>query len=135
MGIGSPECLSCGSEMLPLLIPPLLHKPISDHGIIRSIWGLARQRLENASKLVVIGFSAAPTDFYASWLLRSTVGVRDGVEVFVVNPCNDPAAGGHVEFEQRMREIFPKGYNSNFCRFAEVDDLLAAVYPPATAAV
>lgn len=35
MGIGSPECLSCGSEMLPLLIPPLLHKPISDHGIIR----------------------------------------------------------------------------------------------------
>ena len=135
MGIGSSECRSCGSDMLPLLIPPLLHKPITDQGVIRSIWGLARQRLENASKLVVIGFSAAPTDFYAGWLLRSTVGVHDGVEVFVVNPSNDPAAAGHAEFKQRMDEIFPRGYNSDFQQFSQIADILAAVYPEAAAVV
>jgi hypothetical protein len=41
MGIGVPNCPSCGSERLPVLVPPLLHKPIADNGIIRSVWGLS----------------------------------------------------------------------------------------------
>jgi hypothetical protein len=130
MGIGAANCQSCGSEMLPLLIPPLLYKPISDHGIIRSIWGLARQRLERATKVVVIGFSAAPTDFYAGWLLRSTLGIRSDVEVFVVNPDNDAALPTSAEFKRRMDGIFPKGFNSNFRTFSEIEDILATVYPP-----
>ena len=39
--------------------------------------GWPRHGLPIASRVVVIGFSAAPTDFYASWLLKSKVGVRD----------------------------------------------------------
>jgi hypothetical protein len=129
MGIGYSHCFNCGSDLLPLLIPPLLHKPVTDRSIIRSIWGLARQRLEVASKVIVIGFSAAPTDFYAAWLLRSTVGVRNDVEVFVVNPENDPAVPNHTQFNQRMSEIFPKGFNQQFRRFSEIAEILAAVYP------
>jgi hypothetical protein len=134
MGIGVADCLSCGSEMLPLLIPPLLHKPISDNGTIRAIWGLARQRLEVASKLVLVGFSAAPTDFYAAWLVRSTVGVRNDVEVFVVNPDNDPQALGNAEFNRRMGELFPRGFDARFRNFSQIDDILTAVYPPAAPA-
>ncbi len=121
MGIGAPSCLSCGTDMLPLLIPPLLNKPISDRRIIRSIWSLARQRLDDA------GFSAPPTDFYAAWLLCSTVGVRDNVEIIVVNPGNDEAEPTHADFARRMGEIFPRGFNSRFLRFSEIAEILAAV--------
>jgi hypothetical protein len=127
MGIGSVECQSCSSDLLPLLIPPLLNKPISEHGIIRSIWGLARKRLEVASKIVVIGFSVAPTDFYAAWLLRSTVGIRNDVEVFVVNPANDPVSAVNADFKRRMEEIFPRGFKSNFRTFSELAEVLKVV--------
>lgn len=104
-GIGVRNCDRCGSEMIPLLVPPIAQKPISENWVIRSAWGFARRRLETARRVVVIGLSFAPTDFYARWLFRSTVGVRDNVEVFVVNPSNDDA-----EFRDRMDGIFIRGY-------------------------
>jgi hypothetical protein len=128
MGIGNAYCSRCGNEMLPLLIPPLLHKPIADNWIIRSVWGLARQRLKVASKAVVIGFSAAPTDFYAGWLLRSTLGIRKDVKIYVVNPANDEGAPDYADFKRRMDEIFPTGYNSAFRYFSDIQAVLNAVH-------
>lgn len=113
------SCTRCGSAMLPLLIPPLLRKPITEDSIIRSIWGLARQKLQTAVNVVVIGFSAAPTDFYAAWLLRSTLD-REDVRVIVVNPTNEEGTAGHDEFVSRMQKIFPRGYNDQFHRFEEI---------------
>ena len=75
-GIGEILCYKCGSEMNPIIVPPLLRKPIVEDAAIRSAWGLARMKLKSASRVVAVGFSAAPTDFYTSWLLRSTVGTR-----------------------------------------------------------
>jgi|GEM_PF-4495989 len=124
------RCRRCGSETVPLLIPPLLRKPISDNWIIRSAWGHARTRLLDAKKAVIIGFSAAGTDFYATWLLRSTLGLRKDVEVFVVDPANDPTSAAHGEFSQRMRNIFPRGYNGDFRTMSEIDSILKCVIPP-----
>ena len=67
--VGEESCNYCGSNTIPLIVPPLLHKPILEDSLIRAIWGLARQKLSDAAAVVVIGFSAQPTDFYASWLL------------------------------------------------------------------
>ena len=120
-------CNRCGSEMSPLLIPPLLRKPINENWIVRAIWGHARQRLSSADKVVIIGFSAAPTDFYAAWLFRSTVGIREGVDVFVVNPQNDPAHPEHNDFRQRMEGIFPRGYNSEFRTLSQIEEILHRV--------
>lgn len=130
-GIGVRYCDRCGSEMIPLLVPPIAQKPISDNRIIRSAWGFARQRLATARKVVVIGLSFAPTDFYARWLFRFTVGVRDNVEVFVVNPSN-----GDREFRDRMDGIFIRGYNCDFHRLDQLDAILDRVErepkPPAS---
>jgi hypothetical protein len=119
------SCSRCGSEMIPLLIPPLLKKPISENWITRAVWGLARQTLATASKVVVVGFAAAETDFYARWLLRSAVGMRSDVEVFVVDPKNDEAG-----FHQRMNRIFPRGWIGRFHTFSEIDDILNVVGRP-----
>ena len=79
--------------------------------------------------MIVIGFSAAPTDFYASWLLRSTVGVRPGAHVFVVNPANDPGHSDHIGHRSRMSAAFAAQFgtdhfNDQFRKFAEVEDIL-----------
>lgn len=67
--VGEESCNYCGGSTIPLIVPPLLHKPILEDSLIRAIWGLARQKLSDAATVVLIGFSAQPTDFYASWLL------------------------------------------------------------------
>jgi len=120
-GIGALSCGQCGSEMNPVIVPPLLRKPVGEDSFIRSAWGLARTRLTVASKVVVIGFSAAPTDFYSSWLLRSTVGTREGVEILVINPSNR----GDGEFKRRMDAIFLKGYDASLYEFSQIGEVLA----------
>jgi hypothetical protein len=108
--------------MIPWLIPPVLRKPITDSWLPKAIWGLAKTRLEKATTVAIIGFSAASTDFYARWLLRSTVGLRNGSQVFVVNPSN-----GREDFRARMQEIFPYGYNAEFAEFREIDRVLQRI--------
>jgi hypothetical protein len=75
----------------------------------------------DASKAVIVGLSAAPTDFCTSWLLRSTVGTREGVPVEAINPCNDESHPGHKEFKGRMDSIFLKGYLSNLHEFSQIE--------------
>jgi hypothetical protein len=117
-------CWHCGSFMAPVVIPPLVRKPVTEDPVIRSAWGLARERLMDASRVVVVGFSAAPTDFYASWLLRSTVGTRDDVQVEVVNPCNGSGHDDNAEFARRMRAIFLHGYGDQLCEFSQIESIL-----------
>ena len=121
LGRETAACPQCGSDMSPVIIPPLLRKPIMEDPVIRSAWGLARGRLMDASKVVVVGLSAAPTDFYTSWLLRSTVGTRDSVRVEVINPCNAEGHTGHKEFKTRMDSIFLRNYLSNLREFSQIE--------------
>jgi hypothetical protein len=118
-------CPSCGSETLPLLIPPLLRKPVGENWIFRSVWGLARYRLEMADAVVIVGYSAPPSDFYAKWLFQSTVGVKKEVRVYVVNPANAVDNQNHVAFERRMTAIFPNGYNSEFHSYEQIEAVIA----------
>lgn len=117
-------CWQCGSVMSQIIVPPLLRKPIVDDPVIRSAWGLAQERLAAASKVVVVGFSAAPTDFYAAWLLNSTVGARDGVEVMVINPANAEGHPDHQGFRSRMRSVFPRCYDDRFLVFSDIERVL-----------
>jgi hypothetical protein len=123
---GVMTCERCGTDMNPLLIPPLLRKPVNENWIIRAVWGHARQRLQQASKAVIVGFSAPPTDFYAAWLFRSTLGIKtkEELEVFVVNPQNEPGHEQHKDFSTRMATIFPHGYNSEFLAFSQIESIL-----------
>jgi hypothetical protein len=113
--------------MIPLIVPPLLNKPITSNPIIRSVWGLARERLSVASKAVVIGFSAANTDFYAGWLLRSSIGRLGPADIFVVNSSNMRGDPSGEAFRTRMQEVFPNGYNSQFTSFSEIAAVVEAV--------
>lgn len=122
-------CPQCGSEMNPIIVPPVLRKSITEDPVIRSAWGLARGKLSEASRVVVIGFSAAPTDFYASWLLRSTVGVREHVLIDVINPSNPDTNGvwdENDDFARRMLSIFPRKYDFSRRYFSQIGSVLGS---------
>jgi hypothetical protein len=114
-------CSHCGSAAEPLIVPPLVRKPITDSATIRSIWGLARNKLQAAERMVFIGFSVAPTDFFVSWLLHSAVLDKPAMDVVVVNPLNDPKEHGHNLFMDRMKRLFPYKLNTEFREFAELE--------------
>lgn len=118
-------CSHCGSATIPLIVPPLVRKPITEDTTVRSIWGLARRKLELADRMVLIGFSAAPTDFFVGWLLRSAVLDKPAMEVVIVNPLNDSSASGHAAFMERMKRVFPYKLNTKFREFAELDQFTA----------
>jgi hypothetical protein len=118
-------CPHCGSATNPFIVPRLVRKPITENSTIRSVWGLARQRLQFADRLVLIGFSAAATDFFIGWLLRSAALDRgESMEVIVVNPLNDPKKAGHIDFVKRMRQLFPYHPNLDFRYFSELDKFI-----------
>lgn len=129
------ECQRCSSEAVPLIVPPILRKPITEQEMFRAAWGLARGVLASADVLVTIGFSVAPTDYYASWLLREAAADRFGdlrkiqgkrpMKAIIVNPLNDPAKDGHRDFEARMKRLFTRGYDSQFRSFSQIAEICA----------
>jgi hypothetical protein len=124
-------CRRCGSDAAPLIIPPVLRKPITAQETVRAVWGLAGKIIQQADVIVIIGFSAAPTDFYASWLLSTVfldpVGLRETLlkrkSVIVANPLNDADQREAKDFKQRMLKLFPHSYNANFRTFSEIQEI------------
>jgi hypothetical protein len=127
--VGEGSCGRCGSAMIPFIVAPILKKPVTENSVLRTVWGLALQKLEEATTVVIVGFSAAPSDFYAKWLLRSAAEIRGekGVNILVVDPANDGAHERHDEFQSRMAAIFPHGYNDDYRTFSQVRDILSNI--------
>jgi hypothetical protein len=125
-------CQRCGSDSSPLIIPPVIGKRITEQETVKAVWGHARNVLENANVIVIVGFSVPPTDFYAAWLLRNAVisqnmtGYLSGREktIIVVDPLNDTSNQKIPnDFKMRMSKIFPQGYNSDFTTFSQINDI------------
>lgn len=69
-----------------LLIPPTWRKSFA--GVITKVWEAALKAIEEATRIVIIGFSIPPTDVHFKYLLAA--GLRDNVslrKLLFVNPC------------------------------------------------
>jgi hypothetical protein len=114
------QCNYCHGELTPLLVPPLAQKPVMNNPHLRNIWGNAFAILANAAKVVIVGFSFQPSDFYAAWLFRYALKYRQGVKVVVVNPGN-----ANPNFQARMRSIFGQNYDPTWDNFSQIDEIIA----------
>ena len=60
------------AHLVPYIIPPCFAKvPLFDHEIVRQNWHAARQGLERAERLVVMGYSLPPADTAVVQMLRT----------------------------------------------------------------
>jgi hypothetical protein len=119
---GPPTCETCQGEVSTVLVPPLLNKPVMHSPVFRNIWSNALYALKQAQRIVIIGYSFPPTDFYTEWLFRSA-WIDEDKKVRIVNPLNDPAHPDQKErrrFVKRMGSLFPHGYDSEFTTFDQM---------------
>jgi hypothetical protein len=72
---------------VPLIVPPTTGKSIYlDNPIIRYLWRTAHQRLMEADRVFVIGYSLPPGDLLVRSMLDDALRVREGTSIWIVNP-------------------------------------------------
>lgn len=90
--LDSGRCPSPEDEVAPLIIPPIPNKPITQASIFRMLWTTAFEYLNEAKKLVIVGYSCPSTDVLAQSMFSQLDNARFS-DVTVVDP--DSNALGH----------------------------------------
>lgn len=88
-----------------VIVPPISDKLIHKHYFLHKHWILAREVLLYTEKLVFIGYSFPPTDFYSEWLFRQIhfIQGRKLKQIIVVNP---EYQNNKSQVNQRYNKIF-----------------------------
>ena len=86
------------NQEIPQLVPPTWRKIFT--GPLRQVWDQSLKSLENATRIIVIGFSIPTTDNHFKYLvaagLQNNISLR---EIIFVNP-------NQAEIEQRANDLF-----------------------------
>jgi NAD-dependent SIR2 family protein deacetylase len=96
--LSCPSCLT--RELKPLLISPLLEKEIYEEEF-KYPWFLAEKAIVSAERIVVIGYSLPPTDFYSEFMIRKALSKR-----FRGKPILDVVDKNIEEISQRFEKLF-----------------------------
>ena len=96
----------------PLIITPVLYKEhYYDRPPFPDIWRQAREELSTCKRLIVIGYSFAPTDFYIRKLLLEAFCENPPSELIIVNP--------DTSVVQKVKELTHFGKPVLVCRDLE----------------
>lgn len=77
-------CKNCGGLRRPLLVPPLSFKFLMFPTLI-DIWNSARQRIEDADYLIIIGYSFSEADTYITKILSRSMAMKPSQKMIIVN--------------------------------------------------
>ncbi|MHA1228210.1 MAG: hypothetical protein ACTSPV_15810 [Candidatus Hodarchaeales archaeon] len=82
-------CSSCGSLLETVIVPPTMNKVFDKYPKLGVMWSLARLELTSSTSVVFIGVSFAPSDYYLSWLIKSSFLETNNREksVVVIDKC------------------------------------------------
>lgn len=81
-----------------LIIPPTWHKDGGKYDIIKKIWANASKKLENAEKIIFIGYSFPQSDLQFKFLLLSSLAKNNNrFNVEVIDPNIQNTAGRYLE--------------------------------------
>ncbi|MGI9193769.1 MAG: SIR2 family NAD-dependent protein deacylase [Actinomycetota bacterium] len=78
-------CRNCGGQRRPLLIPPMGLKFVMFPNLIR-LWNLARERIESASHLLIVGFSFSEADSYINKVIERSMSFNAKQVMIVFDP-------------------------------------------------
>ncbi|GAF67288.1 unnamed protein product, partial [marine sediment metagenome] len=70
------RCPACKGQTSSVIIPPTLGKAYEVWPVINSAWQKAREALESADEITIVGYSLPVTDFKAMWLFLESVANR-----------------------------------------------------------
>ena len=102
-------CAVCGAESEIAIVPPTMNKSFDRWPKLGLVWRLAREELTKSTKVIFIGVSFAPSDYYLRWLIKSSFLESDGNKewVKVVDKC--PSVKKRI---REMVDVEPTHYSS-----------------------
>lgn len=109
---GSPEQVSLKTVALhlepePFIVPPVLVKSaLVEQPVLRIVWTLAYEALQQAEQVAFVGYSLPVTDIGASFLFREALEKLDQTRIRVVNLPKDDAAES-AKLMDAYRGVFP----------------------------
>lgn len=116
------KCDFCGSSPEVNIIPPTSNKlNIYQNSLIHKQWLLVKQKFINCDKIVFIGYSFPPTDFYAEWLFRQINFLIYPDKKFVkynIEVVNPESFNNRGYLNKRYRKLF-KGHKLSFYKDLE----------------
>jgi NAD-dependent SIR2 family protein deacetylase len=77
-------CKNCGGLSRPLLVPPLSFKILMFPKLI-DLWNSAKEKIEEADFLIVIGYSFAEADTYITKIIARSMSMNENQKMIVVN--------------------------------------------------
>ena len=91
----------------PLIIPPSLEKSsFFTHPLIKVIWSRAREAIERASSIYVVGYSLPESDTYVDLLFARSLRRLPEVFMLDINPGIVERAQRYFQKDARVRDGF-----------------------------
>jgi len=117
--LGGRELPVPGSDVSPLIIPPLPAKPIAEIKLFRYLWTRAFEYLHEAREIVVIGYSLPPADTMAAAMFGSFTSSKLN-HVSIVDPSPNVML--------RWRRLFRRSQvpHAHWSYFEGLDEFLAS---------
>jgi len=79
------NCESCGSEMVPTIIPPTFFK-VTSNFYLQEVWHKAEKALNQAKRIFFCGYSFPDADIHIKYLLkRVEINKESAPEIFIIN--------------------------------------------------
>jgi hypothetical protein len=91
------------AKLIPELVPPTWKKVFESQ--LEDVWATAVQRLNTATRIVIIGFSMPPTDVHFKYLMAA--GLQQNMSLRQILFINN-AAG--KDLEERARKLLREAY-------------------------
>ena len=123
------NCNVCGSEMIPIIIPPTFFKVMSNF-YLQEIWRKAENALKQAKRIFFCGYSFPDADIHIKYLLkRIEINRGSTPEIFIINNHERKSGYQKKSEELRYKRFFKNSHevhytNQSFEDFCEqgVDD-------------
>jgi NAD-dependent SIR2 family protein deacetylase len=77
-------CKNCGGLRRPLLVPPLSFKILTFPKLI-DLWNLAREKIEEADYLIVVGYSFAEADTYITKIIARSMSMNKNQKMIIID--------------------------------------------------
>jgi len=77
-------CKNCGGLRRPLLVPPLSFKFLMFPNLI-DIWNSARQSIEEADYLIIVGYSFSEADTYITKIISRSMSMNNNQKMIIIN--------------------------------------------------
>ncbi|HFE38579.1 MAG TPA: hypothetical protein ENK06_09235 [Gammaproteobacteria bacterium] len=94
-------CRNCGGQRRPLLIPPIGLKFIMFPSLI-SLWNAARERIERASYIIVVGYSFSDADTYINKIVERSMSINSQQKIIVCDPNPGLVDGLRKKYQARI---------------------------------